>query len=183
MDARSRALAALCATEIVSWGVLYYAFPVLAPSISADTGWPVAAVTAAFSAGLVVSGLVGIASGRLLDRIGPRPVMTAGSILLLQSDAKLPVELAMERQQRAARIKKASFDLKTLPQVRIPYRMWRAPALDFVVSGGATYRAHGLGYVLRRTDSGHTWQADLDELRSRAVETWPGFHPGRLMEL
>ena len=68
--------------------------------------------------------------------------MTAGSILLLQSDTKLPVELAMERQQRAARIKKASFDLKTLPQVRVPYRMWRTPALDFVVSGGATYRAH-----------------------------------------
>ena len=72
--------------------------------------------------------------------IGVKP-MTAGSILVLQSDAKLPVEMAIERQQRAARIKKASFDLKSLPQVRIPYRMWRTPALDFVVSGGATYRA------------------------------------------
>jgi hypothetical protein len=50
-------------------------------------------------------------------------------------------------------------------------------------AGGATYRTHGLGYMLRRTDTGHTWQADLDELRSRAVETWPGFHAGRLMEL
>ena len=47
----------------------------------------------------------------------------------------------MERQQRAARIHRASFDLKTLPQVRVPYRLWRAPALDFVVSGGITYRA------------------------------------------
>ena len=28
-----------------------------------------------------------------------------------------------------------------MPQVRVPYRMWRAPALDFVVSGGLTYRA------------------------------------------
>ena len=28
--------------------------------------------------------------------------MTAGSVLVLQSDAKLPIELAMERQQRAA---------------------------------------------------------------------------------
>src|SRR5215210_49416 len=42
--------------------------------------------------------------------IGVRPV-TAGSTLLLQSDAKLPVELAMERQMRAQRIKSASFDL------------------------------------------------------------------------
>ena len=36
-------------------------------------------------------------------------------------------------------------------------------------AGGATYRTHGLGYVLRRTDSGHTWQADLDDLRARAA--------------
>ena len=72
--------------------------------------------------------------------IGVDP-MTAGSVLLLQSDQKLPVELAMEREARAARIKPAKFDLAGLPQVRIPYRMWRAPALDFVVSAGVTYRA------------------------------------------
>jgi hypothetical protein len=72
--------------------------------------------------------------------IGVKPV-TSGSVLMLQSDTKLPIELATERKQRAARIHKASFDLSSLPQVRIPYRMWRAPALDFVVSGGITYRA------------------------------------------
>ena len=53
-----RVLVVLCATEIVSWGVLYYAFTVLAPAISADTGWPVSTITAAFSAGLVTSALV-----------------------------------------------------------------------------------------------------------------------------
>ncbi len=68
--------------------------------------------------------------------------MTSGSVLLLESDTKLPIELAMERKQRAARIHHATFDLASLPQVRVPYRMWRAPALDFVVSGGVTYRAH-----------------------------------------
>ncbi len=67
--------------------------------------------------------------------------MTSGSVLMLQSDSKLPVELAMEREQRAARFHRASFDLGSLPQVRVPYRMWRAPALDFVVSAGITYRA------------------------------------------
>jgi hypothetical protein len=72
--------------------------------------------------------------------IGVKP-MTAGSALLLHSDTKLPVELEMEREARAALIKPAKFDLSTLPQVRIPYRMWRAPALDFVVSAGVTYRA------------------------------------------
>jgi MFS family permease len=87
-----RVLVVLCVTQITSWGVLYYAFPVLAPSIAADTGWSVPAVTAAFSAGLVVSALIGIPVGRWLDRIGPRPVMTAGSVLAVP--AVLTVALA-----------------------------------------------------------------------------------------
>ncbi|WP_300013924.1 MFS transporter [Pseudonocardia sp.] len=76
-----RVLVVLCGTEIVSWGVLYYAFPVLATSITADTGWSLATITAAFSTGLVVSALVGIPAGRWLDRYGPRVVMTSGSVL------------------------------------------------------------------------------------------------------
>lgn len=50
-------------------------------------------------------------------------------------------------------------------------------------AGGTVYRTHGLGYVLRRTSGGHTWDADLDDLVARAVETREGFRPGRLMEL
>jgi MFS family permease len=75
------ALRALCLTEIVSWGVLYYAFPVLAPAISADTGWSAAALTGVFSAALVVAAITGIPVGRLIHRYGPRWVMTAGSVL------------------------------------------------------------------------------------------------------
>ena len=76
---------------------------------------------------------------------------TGGSALVLESEAKLPVELAVERRKRAALLKKnASADLSRLPQVRLPYRMWRAPALDFVVSGGVTYRASTGARVDRR---------------------------------
>ncbi|MFF8981615.1 MFS transporter [Streptomyces cellulosae] len=75
------ALPALCATQIVSWGIVYYAFPVLNPQITAATGWPAGATTAAFSLGLVVSALAGIRVGRILDRRGPRAVMTGGSVL------------------------------------------------------------------------------------------------------
>ncbi|WP_193046695.1 MFS transporter [Mycolicibacterium baixiangningiae] len=74
-------LVTLCITEITSWGVLYYAFTVLSEQISADTGWSAPAVTAAFSAGLVTSAVMGIPVGRWLDRIGPRWIMTAGSVL------------------------------------------------------------------------------------------------------
>lgn len=84
-----RALVSLCVTEVTSWGVLYYAFPVLAPSISADTGWSVPAVTAGFSLGLVVSAVAGVPVGRLLDRVGPRPVMTGGTLLAVPATLAL----------------------------------------------------------------------------------------------
>lgn len=79
-DRRARALAALCATEVVSWGVLYYAFPVLVGSLEADTGWSRAAATGAFSVGALVSAGAAIVVGRWIDRRGPRAVMTAGSV-------------------------------------------------------------------------------------------------------
>jgi len=74
-------LLALCVTEITSWGVLYYAFPVLAPTIRADTGWSTPATSAAFSAALVIAAAAGVPVGRLLDRRGPRAAMTTGSVL------------------------------------------------------------------------------------------------------
>ena len=73
-------LPALCITQITSWGILYYAFPVLAPTISADTAWSPTQITAAFSTGLIVSALAGIPVGRVLDQRGPRTVMTVGAI-------------------------------------------------------------------------------------------------------
>ena len=79
--ARSRALAALCVTEIVSYGVLFYAFPVLATDITTSTGWSRTAITAAYSAGNLIGALAGVPAGRIIDRRGPRPVMTAGSVL------------------------------------------------------------------------------------------------------
>nr|WP_233627768.1 MFS transporter [Saccharopolyspora sp. HNM0986] len=71
----------LCVTEVTSWGVLYYAFPVLAGDITEATGWPTTAITAALSASQLVAALVGIPVGRWLDHHGPRGVMTAGSVL------------------------------------------------------------------------------------------------------
>ncbi|MCW2093139.1 UNVERIFIED_ORG: MFS family permease [Rhodococcus erythropolis] len=76
-----RVLVALCLTEITSWGILYYAFPVLAVAISRDTGWSSAVIVAAFSVSQLVAAVVGIPVGRVLDRHGPRWVMTAGSVL------------------------------------------------------------------------------------------------------
>lgn len=76
-----RALAALCVTVTVAYGVLYYAFTVLGPAIADDTGWSGTAVTAAFSGGSLFGAIAGIAVGRVLQRHGPRLVMTAASVL------------------------------------------------------------------------------------------------------
>lgn len=81
----SRAVVVLCVTEIVSWGVLFYAFPVLTTSIAADEGWPMVWLVAAFTLALVVSGACGVWVGRRIDGVGPRVVMTSGSVLAVVS--------------------------------------------------------------------------------------------------
>lgn len=74
-------VAVLGVTQITSWGVLYYAFAVLAPSISADTGWSMPAVTGSFTIGLITGAVVGIPVGRALDRRGPWLITSGGSAL------------------------------------------------------------------------------------------------------
>jgi MFS family permease len=70
---------ALSVTETVSWGILYYAFAVFLVPMQRELGFSTAQLTGAFSAGLLVSGVAGIAVGRHLDRNGPRGLMTVGS--------------------------------------------------------------------------------------------------------
>ncbi|HXG17395.1 MAG TPA: MFS transporter, partial [Calidithermus sp.] len=72
---------ALCLTETVSWGILYYGFPVLLRPMEADLGWSRVAVTGAFSVGMGVSALAALPVGRWIDRHGARGLMTAGSCL------------------------------------------------------------------------------------------------------
>ncbi len=70
---------ALCITETVTWGIVYYGFPVFLRPMEAELGASRIAITAAFSLGLAVSALAALPVGRWLDRHGPRGVMTAGS--------------------------------------------------------------------------------------------------------
>jgi hypothetical protein len=51
-------------------------------------------------------------------------------------------------------------------------------------AGAAIYRTHGLGYLLRRNATGHTWEVDMDYLLDpvRTTEVRPGFAPSRLLE-
>jgi MFS family permease len=74
-------VAALSVTEIISWGIAYYSFPVVLRAMERDLGASRAAVTGALSVALAVSALAGIPIGRWLDRYGPRALMTTGSCL------------------------------------------------------------------------------------------------------
>ena len=52
-------------------------------------------------------------------------------------------------------------------------------------AGGRIYRTHGLGYILRRTGAGHTWQRDDEEFRRPDIvaQEWAGFQPSLAMEV
>jgi MFS family permease len=74
-------VAALCITETVTWGIVYYGFPVFLRPMEDALGASRVAITGAFSTGLAVAALAGISVGRWLDRHGPRALMTLGSCL------------------------------------------------------------------------------------------------------
>lgn len=71
----------LALTETVSWGVLYYGFPVFLVPMERELGESRASLTGAFSLALLLSGLAAPLVGRILDRAGLRWPMTLGSLL------------------------------------------------------------------------------------------------------
>src|SRR5579885_562826 len=72
-------LLAVSFTEMISWGVLYYAFTVFVKPMHAALGWSTAELTGAFSLALLCSAAAALPVGGLLDRYGTRWLMTGGS--------------------------------------------------------------------------------------------------------
>ena len=70
----------LAITETVSYGVLFYAFPVLITPMEAELGWTRAEISGAFSLSILITGLFAFPVGHWLDRHGARLLMTLGSI-------------------------------------------------------------------------------------------------------
>lgn len=89
------------------------------------------------------------------------------AVLLLSSEQPLPVQRAMERRGRAAGLRpRLDFDLASLPQANTPYRMWRTPSVDVVVSlGGLRDRQRRTSGIERRYEiyaSGELLTASVD---------------------
>ncbi len=74
-------VAALCVTETVTWGIIYYGFPVMLRPMEAELGFSRVAITGAFSVGMGLSAVAGLPIGRWIDRHGARGLMTLGSCL------------------------------------------------------------------------------------------------------
>jgi hypothetical protein len=75
-------IAALGVTQIMGYGTLYYAFPILVPAIARDFLVSEPVVFGIFSAGLLLGGLVAPLLGRVIDRMGAARVMTGGSLVV-----------------------------------------------------------------------------------------------------
>ncbi len=70
----------LAITETVSYGVLFYSFPVFIAPMEAEFGWSRGELSGAFSLSLLITGLIALPVGYWLDKHGSRLLMTAGSI-------------------------------------------------------------------------------------------------------
>ena len=113
----------------------------------------------------------------------------SNALLTIESDKQLPFERALERKEQAAKIRpRKSFDLSGLPQSSEPYKFWRTPSVDAVVSaGGLRDKRSGQQFDLRYElyASGEVGKASFDarlssdssgvpeNLRVRAYRTDP----------
>jgi MFS family permease len=68
-------------TELVSWGILFYAFSVLLVPMQNELGWSAGVITGAYSLAILISGLLAPWVGRWIDARGARMLMTFGSTL------------------------------------------------------------------------------------------------------
>jgi len=75
-------IAALGTTQTLAWASSYYLPAILADPIARDLGISSNWVFAAFSAALVISGLLGPRIGRQIDRVGGRQVLSASNVVL-----------------------------------------------------------------------------------------------------
>lgn len=64
-----------------AYGLVLYGFGIIAGPIQEDEGWSSAAVNAAFMGSYLLGAAASLVSGRVLDALGPRPVLWTGLVV------------------------------------------------------------------------------------------------------
>ncbi|MBS0221960.1 MAG: MFS transporter [Proteobacteria bacterium] len=67
--------------QLITWGLVYYTFPLFVAPMEAELGWSRNDLYGALSAGLMVAGLCSIPVGAWIDRGHGRRLMAGGSLL------------------------------------------------------------------------------------------------------
>ncbi len=67
--------------QLISWGLVYYTFPLFIAPMEQELGWSRTSMFGALSAGLLTAGLCSIPVGAWIDRGHGRMLMTGGSVL------------------------------------------------------------------------------------------------------
>lgn len=67
--------------QLITWGLVYYTFPLFVVPMEKELGWSRNELFGALSAGLLVAGLCSIPVGAWIDRGHARMLMTGGSLL------------------------------------------------------------------------------------------------------
>jgi MFS family permease len=124
----------------VSYGV-QFTFGVFMPYISADTGWSRATLSIPYSCYIFVYSALGILTGRLTDRLGPRIVLIVGGCLLgggvmLMSQVHAPWHLYIVLGVVAASGMSAAYVPCNATVVRW-FRLRRGLALSIASSGAS----------------------------------------------
>lgn len=68
-------------SQLIGWGSMYYAFGVLMKPMQQELGLSANVMVGAYSLALLISGALSIFTGRIIDRLGGRLLMSAGSVL------------------------------------------------------------------------------------------------------
>jgi predicted MFS family arabinose efflux permease len=76
-----RAVVALAFSQLVAWGIQYYAFAVIQAPMGKELGWTLPQMNGAFSVALCISGLTAYRVGRHIDRHGGRRILFGGALL------------------------------------------------------------------------------------------------------
>jgi MFS family permease len=74
--------AACAAIAFVAWGVAFYNLGVFLDALHEQRGWSRSSLSGGVTVFYVVTGLTGLAAGRVVDRLGPRPLLAGGGLAI-----------------------------------------------------------------------------------------------------